>query len=338
MRLTRPCAACIAVSCLFISALVVSGSLFSCSASGKGEKTIGIAKFVSHPALDAIEKGIVDELASSKPEYKIDLQNANADMNTAGQIARRFSQQQVAVAVGIATPTAQALANQIKNRPVIYAAVTDPVAAGLVASWDRGGTNITGTSDMTPVREQLDLLRELKDIRRLGHIYASGEANSVVLARMVRDYCAEHGLEYVETTITNSSEARQALLSIAGRIDGLYLGNDNTVFSALSGIAEVGLEKKIPIVTADPSSAETIPVLAALGYDYYRMGVATAKLVVRILNGEKPADIPALLPKDSEDMALVLNLDVAGKFGLNPSESLKERATILVSGGQAVRK
>lgn len=338
MRLKRPSAARTAVSCLVISALIVSGLLFSCSASGKGSNTIGIAKFVSHPALDAIEKGIVDELASSKPEFKIDVQNANADMNTAGQIARRFAQQKTAVAVGIATPTAQALANQIKDRPVIYAAVTDPVAAGLVASWDRGGPNITGTSDMTPVQEQLDLLRELEDIKRVGHIYASGEANSLVIARMVRDYCAEHGLEYVETTITNSSEARQALLSIAGRIDGLYLGNDNTVFSALSGIAEVGLEKKIPIVTADPSSAETIPVLAALGYDYYRMGVATGRLVVRILNGEKPADIPALLPKDSEDMALVLNLDVAGKLGLKPSASLKQRATILISGGKAVRK
>jgi len=249
---------------LFAALGIVGILLFSCAP--KSEKIIGVAKFVSHPALDAIEKGIVDELSASKPDYTIDLQNANADMNTAAQIAQRFKQQKVALAVGIATPTAQALANQIKDRPVIYSAVTDPVSAGLVASMDKGGANITGTSDMTPVREQLDLLRSLKpDIKRVGNIYASGEANSVALAAIVKSYCQENGLEYVESTITNSSEAKQALLSIAGRIDGLYLGNDNTVFSALSGLAEVALEKKIPIVTADPSSAETIPRACSAG-------------------------------------------------------------------------
>jgi putative ABC transport system substrate-binding protein len=311
--------------------------LFSCAP--KSEKIIGVAKFVSHPALDAIEKGIVDELSASKPDYTIDLQNANADMNTAAQIAQRFKQQKVALAVGIATPTAQALANQIKDRPVIYSAVTDPVSAGLVASMDKGGANITGTSDMTPVREQLDLLRSLKpDIKRVGNIYASGEANSVALAAIVKSYCQENGLEYVESTITNSSEAKQALLSIAGRIDGLYLGNDNTVFSALSGLAEVALEKKIPIVTADPSSAETIPVLAALGYDYYRMGVATGKIVVRVLNGEKTVDIPAFLPKDSEDMTFVLNLDTAKSISVSVDQSIIDRAKVIISDGQLTRK
>jgi putative ABC transport system substrate-binding protein len=322
---------------LFAAVGIVGILLFSCAP--KSAKIVGVAKFVSHPALDAIEKGIVDELSSSKPEYKVDLQNANADMNTAAQIAQRFKQEKVALAVGIATPTAQALANQIKDRPVIYSAVTDPVSAGLVASMDKGGANVTGTSDMTPVREQLDLLRSLKpDIKRVGNIYASGEANSVALAAIVKTYCQENGLEYVESTITNSSEAKQALLSIVGRIDGLYLGNDNTVFSALSGIAEVALEKKIPVVTADPSSAETIPVLAALGYDYYRMGVATGKIVVRVLNGEKTADIPAFLPKDSEDMTFVLNLDTAKRIGVAVDQSIVDTAKVVISGGQLTRK
>ena len=322
---------------LFAAVGIIGILFFSCAP--KSEKIIGVAKFVSHPALDAIEKGIVDELSASKPDYTIDLQNANADMNTAAQIAQRFKQQKVALAVGIATPTAQALANQIKDRPVIYSAVTDPVSAGLVESMDKGGANITGTSDMTPVREQLDLLRSLKpDIKRVGNIYASGEANSVALAAIVKSYCQENGLEYVESTITNSSEAKQALLSIAGRIDGLYLGNDNTVFSALSGLAEVALEKKIPIVTADPSSAETIPVLAALGYDYYRMGVATGKIVVRVLNGEKTVDIPAFLPKDSEDMTFVLNLDTAKSISVSVDQSIIDRAKVIISDGQLTRK
>ena len=321
-----------------LTLILCVGALFT-SCAPKSAKLIGIAKFVSHPALDAIEKGIEDELADSKPDYKIDLQNANADMNTAAQIAQHFKQEKVALAVGIATPTAQALANQIKDRPVIYAAVTDPVAAGLVASMDKGGANITGTSDMTPVREQLDLLRSLKpSVKRIGNIYASGEANSVVIASIVKAYCQENGLEYVETTITNSSEARQALLSIADRIDALYLGNDNTVFSALSGIADVALEKKIPVVTADPSSAETIPVLAALGYDYYRMGVATGKIIVRVLNGEKTENIPAFLPKESQDMSFVLNLDTAKQLGLTVDQSVIDKAKVVISDGQLTRK
>ena len=319
--------------------LIIGTGLLLTSCAPKSAKLIGIAKFVSHPALDAIEKGIQDELADSKPDYKIDLQNANADMNTAAQIAQHFKQEKVALAVGIATPTAQALANQIKDRPVIYAAVTDPVAAGLVAGMDKGGANITGTSDMTPVREQLDLLRSLKpSVKRVGNIYASGEANSVSIASIVKSYCEENGLEYVETTITNSSEARQALLSIADRIDGLYLGNDNTVFSALSGIADVALEKKIPVVTADPSSAETIPVLAALGYDYYRMGVATGKIIVRVLNGEKTENIPAFLPKESQDMTFVLNLDTAKQLGLTVDQSVQDKAKVIISDGQLTRK
>jgi len=302
-------------------------------------KLIGIAKFVAHPALDAVEKGIIDEIAKSKPEYKLDLQNSNADMSTAAQIAQRFKQEKVSVAVGIATPTAQALANQIKNIPVVFSAVTDPVSAGLVPSLEKGGANVTGTSDMTPVRQQLDLLRALQgNLKRLGHIYASGEANSAAIAKIVQAYCEENSIQYVEATVSNSSEVKQALLSIAPRIDGLYLGNDNTVFSALNAVAETALEKNLPVVTADPSSAESIPVLAAIGYDYYKVGTATGKIVVRILNGEKTADIPVYLPTESSDLLMVLNLDAAKKLKLTVPAEIVEKAAVVIKDGSLVRK
>ena len=322
----------------FIASLAVLATLIFLVSCGGGKKTVGIAKFVAHPALDAVEQGIVDELKAAKPDIVVDLQNSNADMATASQIAQRFKENKVAVAVGIATPTAQALANQIKDRPIVYSVVTDPVSAGLVESMDKGGANITGTSDMTPVREQLDLLLSMAPVKRLGHLYASGEANSVAIAAIVKAYCAEKGIEYVEATITNSSEVKSALFSIANRIDGLYLGNDNTVFSALSAVSEVTLAKKIPLMSADPSSAETIPVLAALGYDYYQMGRATGKIVVRILNGEKTKDIPAYLPTGPEALVLVLNEDVAAAIGVKLDPALVARAKILVSGGVATKK
>jgi putative ABC transport system substrate-binding protein len=320
-------------SIMFAATLVV---MVSCG--GGGKKTVGIAKFVAHPALDAVEQGIIDEIKAAKPDVELDQQNSNADMATAAQIAQRFKERKVAVAVGIATPTAQALANQIKDRPVVYSVVTDPVSAGLVESMDKGGANITGTSDMTPVRTQLDLLLSMAPVKRLGHLYASGEANSVALAAIVKQYCAEKGIEYVEATVTNSSEVKSALLSIADRIDGLYLGNDNTVFSALSAVSEVTLAKKIPLMSADPSSAETIPVLAALGYDYYQMGRATGKIVVRILNGEKTKDIPGFLPTDPEALVLVLNQDVAAQIGVKLDPALVDRAKVLVSGGKVTKK
>jgi putative ABC transport system substrate-binding protein len=301
-------------------------------------KTIGIAKFVAHPALDAVEQGIMEIIKAALPDTKFDQQNSNADMGTAAQIAQRFKDTKVDIAVGIATPTAQALVNQLKNIPVVYSVVTDPVAAGLVESMDKGGANVTGTSDMTPVTVQLDLLKSIKPIRRVGHIYSSGEANSVVLAQLVKDWCAAQGLEYVEATLTNSSEVKSALLSIADRIDALYIGNDNTVFSALSAVSEVTQSKKIPLMSADPSSAETIPVLAALGHDYYELGKATGRIVLRLLAGEKTADIPAFLPTDAADYRLVLNEDVAKAIGVSFDPALVAKADIVVSNGVATKK
>lgn len=318
-------------------AAIAAAVLLIVSCSG-GKKSLGVAKFVAHPALDAVEQGIIDVVKAAKPDLEIDAQNSNADMATAAQIAQRFKERKVTVAVGIATPTAQALVNQIKDRPVVFSVVTDPVSAGLVESMSSGGANVTGTSDMTPVAQQLDLLLAMAPVKRLGHLYSSGEANSAAIATLVKEYCVAKGIEFVESTITNSSEAKAALLAMADRIDGLYLGNDNTVFSALSAVSEVALDKKIPIMTADPSSAETIPVLAALGYDYYQMGRATGEIVVKILDGAKTKDLPPFLPTDPEALVLVLNKDVAAGLGITIDPAILERAKIVVENGVAARK
>ncbi|MCX7023197.1 MAG: ABC transporter substrate-binding protein [Spirochaetes bacterium] len=320
-------------------AIVLAFSIFAAGCAKPAPVVIvGVAKFVSHPALDALEKGVIESIKAAKPGIALDLQNSNADMGTAAQIARRFADEKVAVAVGIATPTAQALANAIKTIPVVYCAVTDPVAAGLVASLDKGGPNITGSSDMTPLNEQLDLLIRLKPIKRLGHVYNAGEANSSRIAELVKEYCAVKGIEFVGATVANSSEVKQAALSIADRVDGIYLSTDNTVFSAIDAVAEVALERKLPVITADPSSAETVPVLGALGYDYYAMGLATGKIVVKILDGAKTTDIPAYIPSDPKEMLLVLNLDVAAKIGIAIPKELADRAAILVENGAIRRK
>jgi len=322
----------------FPVAMILLGAVLAFGAEAEG-LVVGVAKFVTHPALDAIEKGIVDEMKAARPDIKFDLQSSNADMATAAQIAQRFRDEKVALAIGIATPTAQALANAIRDRPVIYSAVTDPVAAGLVPSLAKGGRNVTGTSDMTPVRQQLEFLLSLKPIKRLGHVYNAGEANSVRLAELVAAFCREKGITLVSATVTNSAEVKQATLSIAGRIDAIYLGNDNTVFSAINAVSDVAIQRKLPLITADPSSAEAgVPVLAALGFDYYAMGRATGKIALRVLAGEKTADIPCELSTDPRDYLLVINKDTAAKIGLVLPPAALSRASALIEGNILKRK
>lgn len=299
---------------------------------------IGISKIVSHPALDAVEKGIQDELAAQKIAATYDLQNANGDINTAASIANKFKSEKVTLAVGIATPTAQSLVKNLKDIPVVFAAVTDPVKAGLVSSLKKGEKNVTGVSDMTPVKAQIQLLLKLKKVKRLGHIYTSSEENAVVLAGMVKQACKELGIEFVETTVSKSAEVKQATQAIIRRVDALYISTDNTVVSAMSAIADVALKNKVPIMSADPSSATAHPVLAAWGFDYYKMGRVTGKLVAEILKGKNPGQIPTRFMTKTSDIDLLVNLDVAKKLGLTVPKELVSAANTVIENGKQTKK
>ena len=289
---------------------------------------VGIAKIVSHPALDAVEKGIMEEVAKAFPGARFDQQNANGEPATASQIAQKFKVEKANIAVGIATPTAQALAAALKDIPVIYSAVTDPVAAGLVASFEKGGANVTGTSDLPPVEGQIDTLITLAKAKKIGHVYNAGEANSVNTAKVAEAYCKKRGVQFITSVVANSAEVSQAIASLAGRVDGIYLSTDNTVFAAISSVADICLKKKIPLVTADPSSAEKVPVLAAVGFDYYKMGKATGRIVVDVLKGKKTADIPTWFAKDPKEQAFVINQDVAKTLGIKIPAELLAKASL----------
>lgn len=306
--------------------------------SGSSRPLIGISKIVSHPALDAVERGIQDELKAEGVDARYDLQNANGDINTAASIANKFKSENVAIAVGIATPTAQALVNTIKETPVVYAAVTDPVGAGLVASLDSGGPNVTGVSDLTPVKQQIDFLTQLVPIKRLGHVYSSGEANAVTLAKLAEQACKELGIEFVPATVTNSAEVKQATETIAGKVDGIYVSTDNTVVSALSALTDVAMKHGIPVMSADPSSAEKMDVLAAWGFNYYKMGRVTGRMIGEILGGKKTADIPARFMTDPTDVDLLINLDVAKRLGITVPERMLGLANSVVRDGKLIKK
>jgi putative ABC transport system substrate-binding protein len=319
--------------------LLVYLSLFSSAFAAPPAKVlIGVSKIVSHPALDAVVKGLQDELAAAKVNATYDVQNANGDINAAASIATKFQSEKVALAVGVATPTSQALVNNLKGIPIVFAAVTDPVKAGLVSSLKKGDKNVTGVSDMTPVKQQIELLLKIKKVKRLGHIYTSSEENAVVLAGIVKQACKDLGIEFVETTVSKSSEVKQAVQAIIRRVDALYISTDNTVVSAMSSVSDVAMKARVPIMSADPSSAENYPVLAAWGFDYYKMGRATGKLVVQILKGKKPEQIPTQFMTRTSDIDLLINMDVARKLGLVIPKDILKSANKIVENGTLTKK
>ena len=254
-------------------------------------------------------------------------------MNSAASIAAKFKADKVAVAVGIATPTAQSLVQAMADIPVVFTAVTDPVGAELVPSLRPSGTNVTGYSDMTPVREQIEMMVNLGGVKRIGHVYSSGEANAVVLAQMAEEACADLGVEFIAATVTNSAEVRQAALSIINKVDAIYLSTDNTVVSAISALTGVATDRGVPIISADPSSAEEFDILAAYGFDYYTMGRATGRLIADILNGKKPGSIATQFLTDPSDLVLLINLDVAKKVGVTLSADVISRADKIFENG-----
>jgi len=298
--------------------LVMTGCSKSEEAAADEEKAvetapieIGISKIVAHPALDALEQGIIEVVSEKYPDAIFDLQNANGEMATASSIAQKFKSEKVDLAVGIATPTAQALAQAISDVPVVFCAVTDPVDAGLIVSTDKGEGNITGVSDMTPVKEQIELLASMIDLKTLGHVYTNAEANAVRLAEIAEEVCTELGIKFIGTGVSNSAEVKQAAQTIAGKVDAFYVSTDNTVVSAISAIVDVAEKAGIPIVSADPTSSESGGVLLSWGFDYYKMGKATGRMILDILDGAEPDGMPTMFMTEPSDIDLLVDTDVA---------------------------
>ena len=325
------CAAFTAV--LFTASLVSAMGGADAPSSGKTYK-IGIAKIVQHQALDDIERGIMDVINESGIKANYDLQNANGDVNTAAQIASRYRDERVDVAVGIATPVAVALANTIKDVPVVFGTITDPVGAGLVSTTAHGERNITGMSDAIPTDQHIALFKEVAGIKTLGYIYTSNEANSASALNLVKKGCAEQGLTLVTQAITNSSEVKQAAETLVKRVDGLYLSTDNTVFSALPAVVNVFAKAKKPIFSGDVTGAKNGGIFMASGFNYYKAGRATGEMVVEILRGAKPADMPIRFMTEPSDSDLLIDIDAAAACGIAIPKKYSESANYIYQNGK----
>ncbi|GMO24954.1 MAG: ABC transporter substrate-binding protein [Termitinemataceae bacterium] len=322
---------------LFVFVMICS-VLPSAFAQGK-EVKIGISKIVQHVALDAVEKGIQDGLKAKGVNAVYDLQNANGDMSTASQIAAKFKNEKVNIAVGIATPTAQALANSIKDIPVVFATVTDPVGAGLVRTLTHGEGNVTGLSDAIPTVQHITLFKEIAGIKTLGYIYTSAEANSLSALRQVEAGCKKNNIKLVTQSINTSAEIKQAAQAIIDRVDGLYLTTDNTVFSGLQALISVFKTAKKPIFSGDVTGAVDGGCLIASGFDYYKAGIACSDIIFQIINGKKPADIPVKLITDPSESDFLIDLDAAKNCNIKiPEKYIKQANKIFQNGKLSVNR
>ena len=233
----------------------------------------------------------MDVVQDAYIHVEFDNQNAFGDITSAFSIAHKFKTDRVDIAVGIATPTAVALADTIHDIPVIFSAVTDPVDAGLVPSLHQSTGNITGILGMAPVKDQIELLASLIELETLGHVYSQDEPNAVRVEQIARESCETMGIEFISVPIDRSAEIAMAAQSIIDKIDAIYVGTDNTVVSNISALTEVAVKAGIPVMGAGPDTAKGTDVALAWGYDYYKMGQATGRLILEVVQGANPGSI-----------------------------------------------
>jgi len=293
--------------------------------------TVAVTAIVEHPALDAVRKGVQDTLAAAGykegENLKFLFESAQGNPATAAQIARQFAGEDPSVIVPISTPSAQAVVSATRDIPVVFTAVSDPLGAQLVKDMDKPGGNVTGLSDMSPVAEHIALIKEiLPDVKSIGYLYNSGEANSVSLLAVLKTEAEKAGLKVVESAATKSAEVQGAARALVGRADVIYVPTDNTIISALEGAVAVAEEAKLPLFTADTDSVNRGSI-AALGFNYYDVGKQTGDIVVRILKGENPGDIAVKVAAGSD---LVVNKKAAEKMGVTLPESVLKRANRVV--------
>lgn len=288
-------------------------------------KTVAIATLMSHPALDAVQENLKKELAKEGyiegQNVRYVLRNASGQVQLAANIASELASQNPDAVVAITTPMAQAVAKTV-HRPVIFAAVTDPVGAGLVKSLDQGEENITGTSDAWPYEDQLKLIRLISpDAKRLGVLYNPGEAASQYGIKEIKKFAPALGFEIVEGAVSSTTDVYPVAQNLAGRTDALFLSSDNTVIAGVAAAVKVAVERKMPLYVGDSGTVEK-GGLAAVSVGYAELGTKTGELVGRVLNGEK--NIPTVVSHGDE---IYLNKKAAEMMGVTLSEEVLKRAT-----------
>ena len=324
-KLPKVLALLLAVSMVFV--------LASCKPAEDGATTapetklkIGIVQYVEHPALDAAREGFVEALADNGyvdgENITLDVQNAQADQSNLKSIAQRFVNDKVDLILAIATPAAQAMASETTEIPILGTAITDYEVAKLVDSNEAPGGNVSGTTDMNPVKEQIDLLKKLvPDVENVGLLYTSSEDNSVMQAGMMKDACEKLGLTVKEATVTSSNDVQQVTQSLVGKVDAIYIPTDNVCASAMPVISQITTEAKIPVICGEANMVLG-GGLATLGINYSKLGYQTGEMAVKVFKGE--AETASMPIECQTDYDFTINGDIAKDIGMTVPDDLAD--------------
>ncbi|ULQ59773.1 ABC transporter substrate-binding protein [Brucepastera parasyntrophica] len=312
---------------------MIALTLFGCSKkegdSSTGAKVykIGIVQLVEHVALNAAHEGFVAALAeegyADGENIRIDYQNAQGELANCQTIAQKLVNARSDLILAIATPAAQAVANETKTIPILVTAVTDPESARLVASNSAPGGNVTGTSDLTPVAAQMQLLKQLvPDVKTVGLLYCSSEQNSKFQIDIAKEEANKLGINYIEATVSNSNEIQQVVQNLVGKVQAIYSPTDNMIASGMPAVVGITTPAKIPMICGEEGMVNQ-GGLATYGINYFELGRQTGKMAAEILSGEKkPAEMPI---EYQQRYDITINMDTAQKLGITiPAELLAQ--------------
>ena len=310
---------------LAIAALALAGTATFAKPKKQKVIKIGAIQLVEHPALDASYKGFVDGLKAAGYEdgknIKLMYENAQGEQSNCVTIADKFISQRCDIIFAIATPAAQAVANKTETTPILVTAVTDPKTAGLVESNEKPGTNVTGTSDLTPCAAQIQLLKKLlPNTKKVAMLYCSSEENARFQINLAKAECDRQGLTYVDATVSNTNEVQQVVQSLVGKVDAIYTPTDNMIASTMATVSLVTTPAKIPVITGEDGMVQG-GGLATYGINYYELGKQTAKMAVEVINGKKPRDMPI---QYLDKCDFTYNKETAAALGITiPADLLK---------------
>lgn len=295
--------------------------------AGNDLPLIGIVQLVQHEALDKANQGFVDAMKDKGyvegETVRYDSQNAQGSSDILASIADSFIAQDVDLALAIATPAAQTLAGKTETIPILGTAITDYVEARLAKSNEEPGYNVSGTTDMNPIDEQIDLLQQLvPEAKTVGLLYTGSEDNSVLQARIAKEAIEAHGMKWVEVKVSNSNDVQQAAQSLAEQCDVLYVPTDNVAASSMPIIGEVMSEKKIAVICGESGMVKAGGT-ATLAIDYYQLGYQTGLMAVEVLGG---ADISKMPIQAQSSFNYAFNMDAAEAIGLVIPQELLEKA------------
>lgn len=288
--------------------------------SGKDKKSIGVLQLVQHDSLDAAYDGFLEGLEEGGykkgDNLEINYQNAQNSQDNLMSMSQQLVNDKPDLLLGIATLSAQSLVNATTDIPIVFTAVTDPEDAKLVASNEKPGGNVTGTTDMVPIDKQIDLLLSIvPDAKTVGIMYNSGESNSKVQADLAQKALEKAGVEVETKTATTTNDVQSVTEALAANVDAIYIPTDNTFASAASLIGDVVKKTKTPVVTGSVEQTDN-GGLATYGIDYKSLGKQTGEMAAKILDGKAtPADMPV---ESAKDLQLVVNKDMAEALGIDP--------------------